>query len=278
MEYPRHQRDIHGRIFNSRDWFLTIVLSFSSLNLFLSNDRYADCTEPLDLYLAIAQIYIVIFRLLFISTAYTENRNYYKFIFIIRNFILIPFLYAWTIIGTVWYDQSKSCLKMTEKYKNDLNGFFLFWLILTYFYLIIYTIFKVLFILHLRGIIQAPIQVRNQQQPGHQTVNRLSYEVKKSLPSCKKKNISDNTIDDCVICISNIENNDVIKILPNCLHFYHDKCINEWLIDNNNCPMCRAEIKNEKVSKNQSNEIIEKLKANLAKNTTDTNAVKVTIL
>ena len=27
-----------------------------------------------------------------------------------------------------------------------------------------------------------------------------------------------------------------------CNHFYHKKCINNWIISNNNCPICRSSI------------------------------------
>ncbi len=47
--------------------------------------------------------------------------------------------------------------------------------------------------------------------------------------------------DDCVICLSKINNNDKVKILD-CKHKFHEECINGWLEIDNTCPTCRFEI------------------------------------
>ena len=57
-----------------------------------------------------------------------------------------------------------------------------------------------------------------------------------------KKYTTTETIDDvCSICLENLENN-IIKL--DCNHIYHIRCINMWIIYNNNieCPLCRTEI------------------------------------
>ena len=45
----------------------------------------------------------------------------------------------------------------------------------------------------------------------------------------------------CSICLENYMKNDIINILK-CGHKYHDKCIDEWIEKNNNCPLCRLSI------------------------------------
>lgn len=46
---------------------------------------------------------------------------------------------------------------------------------------------------------------------------------------------------DCPICYENYMDQDDIRKLRSCNHFYHKECINNWVInyDNNTCPMCR---------------------------------------
>ena len=46
----------------------------------------------------------------------------------------------------------------------------------------------------------------------------------------------------CVICQFDIEEGSNIKKL-NCEHFYHDKCIDEWLSKEKHCPFCKIEVK-----------------------------------
>ena len=49
-------------------------------------------------------------------------------------------------------------------------------------------------------------------------------------------------INQCSICLSDLEEGDLIRTLP-CNHYFHHECIDEWLITKNalNCPMCRSE-------------------------------------
>jgi hypothetical protein len=46
---------------------------------------------------------------------------------------------------------------------------------------------------------------------------------------------------DCPICYVNYTEQDDIRKLKSCNHYYHKGCINNWIInyDNNTCPMCR---------------------------------------
>jgi hypothetical protein len=44
---------------------------------------------------------------------------------------------------------------------------------------------------------------------------------------------------ECSICLKSFG---VKKATLECGHSYHDKCINEWLKNNKNCPLCRMDI------------------------------------
>ena len=52
----------------------------------------------------------------------------------------------------------------------------------------------------------------------------------------------------CSICRQPILN--ICRKLNNCSHSFHVGCIDEWLVDNNTCPICRAEIPTERVVRN----------------------------
>ncbi|KAJ6720420.1 RING-H2 FINGER PROTEIN ATL51-RELATED [Salix viminalis] len=45
----------------------------------------------------------------------------------------------------------------------------------------------------------------------------------------------------CAICLSEIEEGEELRILPECLHSYHVECIDMWLHSHANCPMCRTD-------------------------------------
>lgn len=46
----------------------------------------------------------------------------------------------------------------------------------------------------------------------------------------------------CIICYDEIKKYDKIRVLNNCEHKYHKKCIDKWLKKKNICPICRKNI------------------------------------
>jgi E3 ubiquitin-protein ligase RNF38/44 len=44
----------------------------------------------------------------------------------------------------------------------------------------------------------------------------------------------------CIICISEFELKQTLRVLP-CSHEYHAKCIDKWLKSNRSCPICRQD-------------------------------------
>lgn len=46
----------------------------------------------------------------------------------------------------------------------------------------------------------------------------------------------------CSICHSNVDENEVIRKVDHCSHAFHIKCLETWLGQHNNCPLCRFQI------------------------------------
>ncbi|XP_051129926.1 RING-H2 finger protein ATL5-like [Andrographis paniculata] len=47
---------------------------------------------------------------------------------------------------------------------------------------------------------------------------------------------------DCAVCLSEFEENDVVRLLPKCGHSFHVDCIGMWLHSHSTCPLCRSSI------------------------------------
>lgn len=45
----------------------------------------------------------------------------------------------------------------------------------------------------------------------------------------------------CLICLEQFADGDDVKTLP-CLHFYHQRCVDQWLRTDNSCPVCKTPI------------------------------------
>ncbi|KAI3756375.1 hypothetical protein L1987_56195 [Smallanthus sonchifolius] len=54
--------------------------------------------------------------------------------------------------------------------------------------------------------------------------------------SCRLPKIDDDT---CPICLSDYEPKDAVRSIPECNHYFHADCIDEWLKLNATCPVCR---------------------------------------
>ncbi|CAN6330539.1 unnamed protein product [Urochloa humidicola] len=46
----------------------------------------------------------------------------------------------------------------------------------------------------------------------------------------------------CIICLAEYEEKDVLRILPYCGHNFHMACIDLWLEQNTTCPVCRISL------------------------------------
>lgn len=71
-----------------------------------------------------------------------------------------------------------------------------------------------------------------------------SEEAIKNLQLIKVEDLPENCKDqECSICKSelNIDNEDKIYCMP-CKHYFHEKCLIQWLKLNNTCPLCRHQI------------------------------------
>ncbi|GAA0138806.1 ubiquitin-protein ligase [Lithospermum erythrorhizon] len=63
-----------------------------------------------------------------------------------------------------------------------------------------------------------------------------------SLPTFViKKNDERDSIMECSICLSTLEEKEVARTLPNCKHTFHAECIDKWFESHPNCPICRTE-------------------------------------
>ncbi|XP_047318644.1 RING-H2 finger protein ATL40-like [Impatiens glandulifera] len=46
---------------------------------------------------------------------------------------------------------------------------------------------------------------------------------------------------ECSVCLSLLEQNEMVRKLPNCNHTFHSQCIDMWLGSHSTCPVCRTE-------------------------------------
>ncbi|KAK4357032.1 hypothetical protein RND71_022642 [Anisodus tanguticus] len=47
---------------------------------------------------------------------------------------------------------------------------------------------------------------------------------------------------ECAVCLNEFQENEKLRVIPNCAHIFHIDCIDVWLQNNANCPLCRNSI------------------------------------
>ena len=70
-----------------------------------------------------------------------------------------------------------------------------------------------------------------------------SKDIDNRLSKCQKIKKTDKLLDEtCFICMDNYKINELKRILPNCSHYFHKKCVDKWLKKRASCPVCRDEL------------------------------------
>lgn len=62
----------------------------------------------------------------------------------------------------------------------------------------------------------------------------------KLLFSEAKLQKNDSTAMCCSICLADYKNSDMLRLLPDCNHLFHAKCVDPWLRLHPSCPVCRT--------------------------------------
>ncbi|KAL2935990.1 RING-H2 finger protein ATL65 [Bienertia sinuspersici] len=48
------------------------------------------------------------------------------------------------------------------------------------------------------------------------------------------------SVNDCAVCLETFKVGDNCRLLPNCQHYFHVYCVDEWLMKSPFCPICRT--------------------------------------
>ncbi|KAL7542060.1 hypothetical protein ACHAXR_011493 [Thalassiosira sp. AJA248-18] len=74
------------------------------------------------------------------------------------------------------------------------------------------------------------------------TYRRLTHNMDKRFESIKDEEELDRLGHTCIICRDTMDLTGGCKKLPGCGHAFHTHCLREWLVQQQTCPTCRADI------------------------------------
>ncbi|XP_071733338.1 E3 ubiquitin-protein ligase SIS3-like [Rutidosis leptorrhynchoides] len=278
---------IRGIHFKWYDGFFLSMLAFSIVMVLLSWRRYSICTYPLHLWIVIDYGTIFVFRLLmFVDNGLAakmgldfgrQQRDAYfigrVLVLSILYVVLYPFLWAWSIIGSIWFTSAHKCLPE----RNQKWGFVV-WLVFSYCGLSCLAVYLVKKWLRRRkahleragipvsgiseyGVLVDMIRLpdwvfesaaqemrmmehgANPHHPGLYLSENQRQAVEiliRELPLFSLKAVPTDC-SDCPICLEEFHVGNEVRGLP-CAHNFHVACIDKWLRLNIKCPRCRCSV------------------------------------
>jgi len=213
------------------DFFLIAALTYSIIVLALKWDRYSGCHPPIQLFLLVDYVTILLVRLAqLLEQGYSDASELTrKIIAYVKYGVIYTFFVGWTIVGTLWFRESGSCLPEHNQYWTCL-----IWIIMCYIWIVIY--------LCLRGTMcyfeRRSLGVASRFS--YISTGLTSREISE-LPSYAAS--SELTEKECSICLESYRVGVKVKKLPRCMHIFHVSCIDQWLQRKTTCPLCRLQVK-----------------------------------
>lgn len=261
------------------------MLATSAIIVSINWKRYHSCTYPLHIWILVDYTTVFIFRvLMFVDNGLAagmgldlgRQQRFVRFcgrivVLSILVLVLYPFLWAWTVIGSIWFTSARNCLP-----ENGQKWGFLIWLLFSFCGLICIACMSTGKWLmrrqaHLQRAQGFPIsefgvlvdlirvpdwafeaagqEMRGMGQdtatyhPGLYLTSAQREAVEaliQELPKFRMKAVPTDC-SECPICLEEFRVGNEVRGLP-CAHNFHVECIDEWLRLNIKCPRCRCSV------------------------------------
>ncbi|TMW85502.1 hypothetical protein EJD97_023048 [Solanum chilense] len=277
---------MRGVDFKWYDGFFLSMLATSIIIVAINWKRYHLCVYPLHIWIVVDYTTVFVFRLLmFVDNGLAAGmgldfgwqQRYGRFcgriaVLSVLALLLYPFLWAWTIIGTLWFTSARNCLP-----EEGQKWGFLIWLLFSYCGLMCIACISTGKWLARRqahllraqqgipisefGVLVDMIRVPDwafeaagqemrgmgqdatSYHPGlylSQAQREAVEALIQELPMFRMKAVPTDC-SECPICLEEFDVGNEVRGLP-CAHNFHVACIDEWLRLNVKCPRCRCSV------------------------------------
>lgn len=276
------------------DGFFLSMLATSVIVVLVNWQRYLQCSHPLHIWIVVDYGTVFLFRILmFIDSGLasgmgpeaTQMERILRFkgrLFVLSllTFLFYPFLWVWTILGSMWFSDTQSCLP-----EEGQKWGFLIWLVFSYCGLVcVACITTGKWLLRRQShlalqpsglnpmsefqvfleMIRFPewtnrshranaVMMRTNDLAafppgfvighGHNVQQNQRERVERAIQGLHKfslPRVSENWTQ-CPICLDDFETGNEVRTLP-CTHTFHVACIDAWLRLNVKCPHCRSSV------------------------------------
>ena len=246
--------------FHFFDFVLMASLSYLSYDAIAHSNDYSSCSKPINYWLLAVYISMILLRCSINIVINSDRESLVKcFRFTLICFI-IPFLFEWTVHGTIWYlDITKKTPDCIPSYR--LPPLIIWWLFVCYvvltilFCVLIYELIKMVNNRRIRALIQNYINNDNPNlNMDYLTSLMEEGDLNSDVIPLSKNEF--NQLDNfnfcsllnkecqCSICFEDMKENEQIVKLIGCGHLFHKICLELWLSRKPLCPNCKRNIRN----------------------------------
>ncbi|XP_076951205.1 RING-H2 finger protein ATL70-like [Bidens hawaiensis] len=128
----------------------------------------------------------------------------------------------------------------TDQFQGGTGTLYIYGLGFFFGFFILIIIFYITYICksHMCSETQPPLPTTNDVAVNHQF---LDDDVIMTFPTSVYSELvsTDDVSSGCAICLADYKPVDAIRLLPECGHLFHCKCIDTWLKVHPTCPVCR---------------------------------------
>ncbi|KAI4303856.1 hypothetical protein MLD38_039445 [Melastoma candidum] len=277
---------IRGVDFQWYDGFFLSMLATSVIIVLINWSGYQLCIYPLHIWIVVDFTIVFVFRMLmFVDNGlaagmgldFGRQQRHARFcgrivVLFLLSMLLYPFLWAWTVIGTLWFTRARDCLPVEGQ-----KWGFLIWLLFSYCGLLCIACMSLSKWLTRRhahmlqaqqgipiseygvfvDMIRVPdwafeaagqeLRVMGQDAATYHpslyltpTQREAVEALIQELPKFRLKAVPTDC-SECPICLEEFHVGNEVRGLP-CAHNFHVECIDEWLRLNVKCPRCRCSV------------------------------------
>jgi len=246
-----------------RDYVMVLALAMMAALVAMNWRGYDKCHDPLNVWEFVDYLAFILFRVIqFAFQYYSMGRRQTlcgvsipKMLAMFNLWIVYPFIWAWCILGCVWYARSGDCLPGSTSAWG-----FVSWLVFSFLYLLLFL-----------WLIITTYRIRNRARPQdmgaiehmqnllvqYQRAQAHALPVTEGMSDGEIEGLGTRTIQQsdvrpeaieagngatgvtCAICLVDVAIGEQVRDLA-CGHPFHPACVDQWLQLNNTCPNCRA--------------------------------------
>lgn len=258
------------------DAVLIMTLLYLSIDMQYEWEGFATCKRPIHQWLLVSYGLVVVSRLVHVAGALMSRADMTDFMLDLRQknttlrllmsimwLVILPLFTAWSVLGTAWiWDVMQST---PECLPGGAHLWFLcIWQALSYLWIIIHGGLGVVAWYLERRLRSAEGDLRQLEDqdllarwgqvsrlqgytsvpglPGAKEGGLSAAEIA-ALPGLKTLELTSCEVQDCPICLTELQPGESARQLTVCGHTFHRSCIDLWLYRRADCPLCKCEVK-----------------------------------